>query len=67
MNKNLSVKPTVLVAGGAGLLGSHLVDKLVSQDLDVLCIDNFQTGNKDNIRHLLNRKGFEFIIQPQII
>ncbi len=61
MNKNLSVKPTVLVAGGAGFLGSHLVDKLVSQDLDVLCIDNFQTGNKDNIRHLLNRKGFEFI------
>ncbi|MBP78262.1 MAG: NAD-dependent dehydratase [Deltaproteobacteria bacterium] len=61
MNKKLGVKPTVLVSGGAGFLGSHLVDKLVSQDLDVLCIDNFQTGSKDNIRHLLNRKGFEFI------
>ena len=60
MNKKLGVKPTVLVAGGAGFLGSHLVDKLVSQDLDVLCVDNFQTGSKDNIRHLLNRKGFEF-------
>ena len=57
----MNVKPTVLVAGGAGFLGSHLVDKLVSQELDVLCIDNFQTGSKENIRHLLDRKGFELI------
>ncbi len=45
----------ILVTGGAGFLGSHLCDRLVSQGHDVLCLDNFFTGNKNNIIHLLGR------------
>lgn len=51
----------VLVAGGAGFLGSHLVDKLISIELDVLCVDNFYTGTKQNIRHLLKNDRFELV------
>lgn len=51
----------VLVTGGAGFLGSHLCDKLLEQGHDVICIDNFFTGSKDNIRHLLDNPYFEFI------
>ncbi len=51
----------VLVTGGAGFLGSHLCDRLVSQGHDVLCLDNFFTGNKNNIIHLLGNKNFELI------
>ena len=51
----------VLVTGGAGFLGSHLCDRLVSQGHDVLCLDNFFTGTKNNILHLLGNKNFELI------
>ncbi len=51
----------VLVTGGAGFLGSHLCDRLVETDAEVLCLDNFFTGSKANIRHLLDRKNFELI------
>ena len=51
----------ILVTGGAGFLGSHLCDRLVSQGHDVLCLDNFFTGNKNNIIHLLGNKNFELI------
>ncbi len=58
----------ILVTGGAGFLGSHLCDRLVDEDLDVLCLDNFFTGSKENIAHLLNRPNFELIrhdiVQP---
>ena len=53
--------PTILVTGGAGFLGSHLCDRLISDGHEVLCVDNFHTGSKDNIRHLINHKRFEFI------
>jgi len=49
------------VTGGAGFLGSHLCDRLVAEGNDVLCLDNFFTGTKDNIAHLLGKPGFEII------
>lgn len=51
----------ILVTGGAGFLGSHLIDKLLDQGHDVICLDNFFTGSKDNIRHLLDNDHFELI------
>jgi len=51
----------VAVTGGAGFLGSHLCEKLIDQGHEVLCIDNFFTGNKQNILHLLDNPLFELI------
>ena len=51
----------VLVTGGAGFLGSHLCDRLIEQGNDVLCVDNFYTGTKDNIAHLMGNPYFELI------
>lgn len=53
----------ILVTGGAGFLGSHLCDRLVEQGHHVLCVDNYFTGRKQNIEHLLDRKNFEVIRQ----
>lgn len=53
----------ILVTGGAGFLGSHLCDRLVSQGHHVLCVDNYFTGSKKNIEHLLDYKNFEVIRQ----
>lgn len=52
---------TILVTGGAGFLGSHLCERLVSQGHYVICVDNFYTGSKENISDLLNNKKFELI------
>jgi UDP-glucuronate decarboxylase len=49
----------VLVTGGAGFIGSHLCERLLDQGCDVLCVDNFFTGTKDNIAHLLSNPHFE--------
>ena len=51
----------VLVTGGAGFLGSHLCDRLIKNENDVICLDNFFTGRKQNIYHLLDKPNFEFI------
>ena len=51
----------VLVTGGAGFLGSHLCERLVAAGHDVLCVDNFFTGTKDNIEELLGNPHFEFL------
>jgi UDP-glucuronate decarboxylase len=51
----------VLVTGGAGFLGSHLCERLLAQGCDVLCADNFFTGAKDNIAHLMGNPYFELI------
>jgi UDP-glucuronate decarboxylase len=53
----------ILVTGGAGFLGSHLCDRLVAQGHHVLCVDNYFTGSKKNIEHLLDYKNFEVIRQ----
>jgi UDP-glucuronate decarboxylase len=53
--------PTILVTGGAGFLGSHLCDRLLARGDDVICVDNFFTGRKENIRHLLGNPRFELI------
>lgn len=52
---------TTLVTGGAGFLGSHLCDRLIADGREVLCVDNFYTGSKDNIRHLIGHSRFELI------
>ncbi|MGE5504115.1 MAG: UDP-glucuronic acid decarboxylase family protein [Actinomycetota bacterium] len=51
----------VLVTGGAGFLGSHLCERLVADGCDVMCVDNFYTGVKDNIAHLMGNPYFELI------
>jgi UDP-glucuronate decarboxylase len=53
------MKTKVLVTGGAGFLGSHLCESLLNNNYDVLCIDNYSTGAKDNIAELLNNPFFE--------
>jgi UDP-glucuronate decarboxylase len=51
----------ILITGGAGFLGSHLCDRLVAEGNDVLCLDNFFSGSKRNISHLLGEPNFELI------
>jgi UDP-glucuronate decarboxylase len=53
----------ILVTGGAGFLGSHLCDRLVKEGHHVLCVDNYFTGSKKNIEHLIDQKNFEIIRQ----
>ena len=59
MNKLRTKK--ILVTGGAGFLGSHLIDRLINNGASVVCVDNLQTGSKRNIEHHLNNPKFEFI------
>jgi UDP-glucuronate decarboxylase len=54
-----STKKRVLVTGGAGFLGSHLCERLLAEGSDVLCVDNYFTGRKANIAHLLQNPNFE--------
>jgi UDP-glucuronate decarboxylase len=51
----------ILVTGGAGFLGSHLCDRLIAEGHDVVCVDNFFTGSKENIRHLIGKAHFELV------
>lgn len=57
----MPINKRVLITGGAGFLGSHLCDRLVNRGDDVMCLDNFFTGDKRNITHLLGRANFELI------
>jgi UDP-glucuronate decarboxylase len=56
-----ALRKRTLVTGGAGFLGSHLCEQLLARGDDVLCVDNFFTGTKDNIKHLLDSPHFELI------
>lgn len=51
----------ILITGGAGFLGSHLCEKLIESGHDVLCVNNFHTGSKANVRHLIGHPNFELI------
>ena len=51
----------ILVSGGAGFIGSHLCTRLVNEGHDVICLDNFFTGSKDNIKHLMGNHHFEVV------
>jgi len=51
----------MLITGGAGFIGSHLCERLLSEGNDVICLDNYFTGSKDNIRHLLGNSNFELV------
>jgi UDP-glucuronate decarboxylase len=55
------MRKKILVTGGAGFLGSHLCEKLLTKGHEVICLDNFFTGNKENIVHLLNNPYFELL------
>ena len=55
------LRPRTLVTGGAGFLGSHLCERLLEKGHDVICVDNFFTGAKDNIAHLLTHPHFELL------
>jgi UDP-glucuronate decarboxylase len=66
-----STPKRVLVTGGAGFIGSHLCERLIEDGHQVICLDNFFTGTKKNIAHLLDHKSFEFmrhdITQPVLL
>ena len=61
----------ILVTGGAGFLGSHLCERLLKEKNEVICLDNFFTGSKENVRHLMDNRDFELIrhdiIQPILL
>ena len=51
----------ILITGGAGFIGSHLCERLLNEGNDIICLDNFFTGSKDNIRHLVGNDHFELV------
>lgn len=59
--RNYSLRKRILITGGAGFLGSHLCERLLGQGHEVICLDNFFTGTKDNVLHLLDNPHFELM------
>ncbi len=55
------MKKRILVTGGAGFIGSHLCERLLLEGNEIVCVDNFFTGTKDNVKHLLKNPCFEII------
>ncbi len=58
----MSTQKTIVITGGAGFIGSHLADRFLSQGMKVIAIDNFITGNRNNISHLSHNSNFELIV-----
>jgi UDP-glucuronate decarboxylase len=61
MARRYSIRKRVMVTGGAGFLGSHLIDRLLDAGHEVLCVDNLFTGTRDNLSHLHGNPHFEFL------
>ena len=61
MARSYNMRKRVMVTGGAGFLGSHLIDRLLEKGHDVLCVDNLFTGTRDNLSHLHGNPQFEFL------
>ncbi len=59
--ENYNIRKRVLITGGAGFLGSHLCETLLNQGVEVLCLDNYFTGTKDNIKRLFDNPSFELL------
>ena len=59
--KSDSVSKRILVTGGAGFLGSHLCERLLGEGHDILCVDNFYTGSKENVAKLMTNPRFELM------
>jgi len=57
----MHLEPRILVTGGAGFLGSHLCERLIAEGTNIICLDNFYTGARRNLEHLLDHKGFELL------
>jgi len=64
-------KLRILVTGGAGFLGSHLCERLLAEENDVICLDNFFTGRRENVSHLMDNRRFELlrhdVIEPILL
>lgn len=58
---NLDLNKRVLITGGAGFLGSHLCERLLNNNVDVVCVDNFYSSTKRNVKHLMQNQNFELI------
>src|SRR5271156_3702141 len=58
----MHLEKRILITGGAGFLGSHLCKRLLERGADVVCVDNFFTGAKRNIEHLLGHRHFELML-----
>ncbi|MDH5324062.1 MAG: SDR family oxidoreductase [Gammaproteobacteria bacterium] len=57
----MHIRKRILITGGAGFIGSHLSEALLAQGYDVICLDNYFTGTKDNVAHLLDNPNFELL------
>ena len=57
----MHIEQRILVTGGSGFLGSHLCERLLAEGANVICVDNFFSGARSNIEHLLDHKRFELI------
>ena len=61
MASNKYDRQRVLVTGGAGFLGSHLCERLLDQGYNVICLDNYFTGQRQNIFHIMDNRQFEIV------
>ena len=61
VNNRIHKMKRILVSGGAGFIGSHLCTRLINNGHEVICLDNFFTGSKDNIAHLMGNHHFEVV------
>ena len=57
----MHLQQRILITGGSGFLGSHLCERLLESDANVICVDNFFTGTRGNVEHLLDNNSFELI------